>query len=109
LKVVGEYRSGCLRVGLSGELDHHSVAETMLSVEREIERYLPKDCALDFRDVTFMDSSGIALILRLRRRMLETGGRICVVGTGMQPGKVMAAAGLDRIVPIEYKEMRKAT
>ena len=108
MKVEGEYRAGCLRIVYSGELDHHGAADALRCSERLVDRYLPRDCALDFRNVAFMDSSGIALILRVYRQMQETGGRVCVLGVGSQPGRVLAASGVERMVPIQYAEMRAA-
>jgi stage II sporulation protein AA (anti-sigma F factor antagonist) len=48
-----------------------------------------------------MDSSGIALIIKARRRAGELGASLRVVGVGRQPGRVLTAAGIDRMVSIE--------
>ena len=55
---------------------------------------------LDFGALSFMDSSGIALILKISRLMGETGGRAWVENAGRQPLKVIEASGIDRMVPI---------
>jgi len=47
-----------------------------------------------------MDSSGIALILRLYKQMRESGGELCVENPQRQPHKVIEAAGIDRVVRI---------
>ena len=52
--------------------------------------------------MSFMDSSGIALLLRLYRSLAFTGGKLRVVRVPAQPGKVLKAAGLGRLFPIEY-------
>lgn len=108
MKVEGEYRSGCLRIMYTGELDHHAASAAMRDTERLLDRYLPRDCALDLRGVSFMDSSGIAIILRVYNQMCETGGRVCVVGAGSQPGRVLSASGIERMIPVQYMEMRAA-
>ena len=54
---------------LKGELDHHGAKGLILQLEREVEILLPLHLILDFADVTFMDSSGIAVVLRTDRRM----------------------------------------
>ena len=47
-----------------------------------------------------MDSSGIALIIRISRRMTVLGGRAWVEDPARQPQRVIDAAGIDRLVPV---------
>lgn len=49
-----------LTVALTGEIDHHCAKEYMQHISEKIESYTPSVCVLDFQEVTFMDSSGIA-------------------------------------------------
>ena len=49
-----------------------------------------------------MDSSGIALLLRLHRSLSLTGGKLRVIGVPSQPAKVLRAAGLNRLFPISF-------
>ena len=51
-------------------------------------------------NVKFMDSSGIAVILRINKRMRELGGRLWVENVPSQPLRVMDAAGIDRLISI---------
>ena len=62
MKVYSAYREGQLTIFLHGELDHHEVRESMSAIERHLDEYLPRDCILDLGHLSFMDSSGIALI-----------------------------------------------
>jgi len=91
---------GYLRISLGGELDHHSARETMRGISRAIDDYMPRACILDMERVNFMDSSGIALILRIYKQMKECGGQLCVENPQRQPLKVIEAAGIDRVVKI---------
>ncbi len=105
MTIKPEYREGCLRLSFQGELDHHSAEKALREAEGIIDRYLPKNCILDLSGLSFMDSSGIAVILRIHRRMAETGGRLLVDRPADQARRVLDAAGLNRIVPIrEIKE-----
>ena len=61
---------------------------------------MPRDCVLDMTHVKFMDSSGIAVILRVHKRMRELGGRLWVENVPSQPMRVMDAAGIDRLISI---------
>ena len=58
-----------LTVALRGEIDHHSAKDIMRVLGNKIDLYLPRVCVLDFREVTFMDSSGIAIVISCVRRM----------------------------------------
>ena len=51
--------------------------------------------------MTFMDSSGIAVLLRAYRRLGELGGAVKVVHVPAQAGKVLRAAGLDKLMEFE--------
>ena len=63
-----------LTIALKGEIDHHSAKDTMRVVGNKIDLYLPVCCVLDFREVSFMDSSGIAIVISAMRHMREIGG-----------------------------------
>jgi stage II sporulation protein AA (anti-sigma F factor antagonist) len=100
MKLSAQCREGCLRLSLEGELDHHSARETLSGMTRMLDDYMPRICVLDFSGVSFMDSSGIALILRVYKQMRESGGEVCVENPRHQPQKVLEAAGIDRIVRV---------
>lgn len=89
-----------LTIALTGEIDHHSAKETMEAVGKKIDTYLPSVCVLDFRDVTFMDSSGIAIVINAVRRMRELDGRVRLQNIPPQPMKVLKAAGIEKITQI---------
>ncbi len=92
---------------LEGELDHHSAKLIREEIDAEIERSMANLLILDFRDVTFMDSSGIGLVMGRYRQMQFQGGQVQVVNTSPQIYKVMRIAGLDRLAVIE-KGVKKA-
>jgi len=91
----------CLEIYLKGELDHHSVKGLLTRLEREIEIALPRQLILDMSSVAFMDSSGIAVVMRSCQRMKALGGSLKLRKIGMQPRKVLDAAGISRLIEIE--------
>mgnify|MGYP001123250099 FL=1 len=93
-----------LTIALKGEIDHHSAKDTMRIIGNKIDLYLPMVCVLDFRDVTFMDSSGIAIVIHAIRRMRELRGVVRVENVP-PPMKVLKASGMERIVVIEERSM----
>ena len=104
MKVLSSYKEGKLTLFLKGELDHHEAAAVLRSITRVLDDYLPRDCVVDMGGLTFMDSSGIALILKVCRLMSETGGRAWVENARSQPLKVIDASGIDRMVKITAAE-----
>ena len=94
-----------LTIALKGEIDHHSAKDTMRIIGNKIDLYLPMVCVLDFSDVTFMDSSGIAIVIHAIRRMRELRGVVRVENVPPQPMKVLKASGMERIVVIEERSM----
>ncbi len=89
-----------MTITLSGEIDHHEARHAMKTISEKIEAYLPKTCILDFRDVTFMDSSGIAIVISALRRMREIGGKLVLSNVQDQPMKVLKAAGIEQIAEV---------
>ena len=61
--------NGRLTVALTGEIDHHCAKQYIQAIGGKIEAYTPEICVLDFRDVTFVDSSGIAVVINALRNM----------------------------------------
>ena len=107
MDISTSYSGGRLTVFLRGELDHHGARNAAERIEETLEEYLPRDCALDMPGLSFMDSSGIALVLRVSRRMSRMGGRTWVENPAAQPLRVLDASGIDRLVPVAApKEVR---
>ena len=100
MKIKAHCESGRLKISLEGELDHHAARAAVSAIEKSIDDYLPRSCTLDLSRLSFMDSSGIAVILKTYRRMNEIEGRFCVEDVQNQPLRVLDAAGIDRIINI---------
>ena len=90
-----------LTAAVAGELDHHGAREVMEELDRQIDITLPRELTLDLRDLTFTDSSGIAVLLRAWRRMGQVRGAMRVVNTPAQADRVFQAAGLQRLIRFE--------
>lgn len=86
-----------LTVWLSGELDHHAAREMREQIDGAIQRSSAKTLWLDFSGITFMDSSGIGLIMGRYRLMLSRGGALFVVGASDRLLRVMKLAGLEKL------------
>lgn len=92
-----EDKDGELIAWLSGELDHHTAQELREKVDTTVERLAPRHLRLDFHDVTFMDSSGVGLVMGRYRLMRLLGGELTVSGAGERIRQMMRMAGLDKL------------
>lgn len=95
-----EREEGLLTVFLEGELDHHCAMDSLREMLSVIEDELPPRLTLDFSKVSFMDSSGIAVIMGVYKKIKAIGSSFTLSGAGPQPLKVLRAAGIDRMVKI---------
>lgn len=100
MKIFSAYKDGRLTLYLQGELDHHGVRNSMELIDKLIDDFMPRDCVMELSRLSFMDSSGIALILKIHRRMQQCGGRAWVENADKQPLRVIDASGIDRIVKV---------
>lgn len=101
MEMICNSRERCLEIRLLGELDHHGAQELLGQLDRAIERALPLQLLLDWSGVSFMDSSGIAVVMRARQRMRELGGSVKLCHVAPQPRKVLEAAGIGRYVNMD--------
>ena len=90
--------NGKLTVALTGEIDHHCAKNYIQAITGKIEAYTPDICVLDFRDVTFVDSSGIAVVINALRCMTKLGGELLLEGLSEQPLRIFKMAGIEKLV-----------
>lgn len=97
-----ELKASCrerhMTVHLQGEMDHHGAKGLLEQLEQAIDACLPLCLVLDFSAVSFMDSSGIAFVMRSRQRMQSLGGTVTLEHVPAQPRKVFEASGITRLV-----------
>ena len=82
---------------LSGEIDHHTAAELRETIDSAANEHKPTLLVLDFKNVSFMDSSGIGLVMGRYKTISELSG------------KVMRLAGMERLAKIGMEELANET
>ena len=90
-----------LTIALTGEIDHHCAKAYIQAIAAKIEAYTPDVCILDFQDVSFVDSSGIAVVINALRSMTQIEGKLLLTGISPQPMRVFRASGIDKLVDIK--------
>ena len=88
---------------LSGEIDHHSAQMLRQQIDAELSARMPARLILDFGGVTFMDSSGIGLILGRVRLLQYWRGRVVLCGLSAQLGRMVELAGIGSLAVIERR------
>ena len=101
MRFTSYLQNGSLTVVLNGEIDHQCAKEYIDAISSRIEIYSPKECVLDFQQVPFMDSSGIAVVINAMRSITKLGGELFVCGLGQQPLRVFRISGMDKLVKIK--------
>lgn len=86
---------------IAGDIDHHTAKEIRETIDFAAEGAIPKELTLDFKDVTFMDSSGIGLVMGRYKLMQSMGGDLCLSNISNHIAKVMKLAGLDKLAVIK--------
>ena len=91
---------------LIGEIDHHTAGEVREKIDDTLMFVKPKTLILDFKNVSFMDSSGIGLVMG-RYRLLQSINPACQIeikNVTLQTKKIMELAGLSSIAKIKENE-----
>ena len=101
MRFTSYLQDGLLTVALTGEIDHHCAKNYISAITAKIEAYSPQTCILDFQEVSFMDSSGIAVVINALRSITRIQGKLILSGLNAQPLKVFRASGIDKLVEIK--------
>ncbi len=93
-----------LTVFLVGEIDHHSATKIREEVDLKITQLRPKSLELNFTNVSFMDSSGIGLIIGRYKLASSLGCTTFISGASAYLKRVMRLAGIDLILEIKSSQ-----
>ena len=89
---------------ISGEIDHHNAAGLRNEIDEAIEFAYPEILILDFGAVTFMDSSGIGLVMGRYKLMKSLSGKVIIQNAPKTIKKVMRMAGIEKLLSGESKK-----
>lgn len=104
LQATFEVKQNILIVRLSGEIDHHEADQLRTKWQREFYESPAKHMIVNLKDVTFMDSSGLGVILGRYKETLQAGGRMIVCNVPKSIKRLFEISGLFKIVQLEETE-----
>lgn len=107
MKIEFQKKAFTLIVKIQGEIDHHCAAMLKEKIEREFQRSDAKNLIFDFEAVTFMDSSGIGMVIGRYKSVLSVGGKTVVVNANERVSKIFQMAGMQKIIP-QYDTIMEA-
>lgn len=99
MEVIFSVSEDILIAGIKGEVDHHSAAPLRNTIDRSMKAFGCKHLVLDFAGVQFMDSSGIGVVLGRYKKLVKSGGSVCISGCSSYIKKVLEMADVFSIIP----------
>jgi|SRR5690554_1189571 len=100
MKVNKDYSGNILIVQVAGELDHHSAAELKAEIQAELKKGVVRNIILNFAGLSFMDSSGLGVLLGRYKELSQWQGRMLAFGLQPTVEKLFRLTGLNRLIPV---------
>ncbi|WP_066370112.1 anti-sigma F factor antagonist [Neobacillus fumarioli] len=104
LNIELETKHDVLCIRLSGELDHHTADELRDQVSAVIEKNKIRHIVLNLEQLTFMDSSGLGVILGRYKQIKQVHGEMVVCAISPSIQRLFDMSGLFKIVKMEPTE-----
>ena len=104
MPVTFKNRNGTLTAFIKGEIDHHTVPDIRDAIDDAFVSVESIDAlVLDFYDVTFMDSSGVGLVMG-RYRLASSKGKILKVNNlSKRDYMIMKMSGIEKLAEIKQR------
>ncbi len=93
-----------LIVRMQGELDHHNSVRLRRAVDGLLGRGVARNLVLNLHGLSFMDSSGVGVILGRYRLVREKGGGMVLCRVPETVRRVLFISGVPRVIPFEKNE-----
>lgn len=97
MQIEFEMTDDILIADLDGELDHHSSAVIREEIDKTVDAFHSKHLIFNFEKVTFMDSSGIGVIMGRYNKISKLGGRLVITGCSEYIDRILDMAGIYTI------------
>ncbi len=101
MKVRTEKLGSTLVVKLDGELDQSCATDLREKIDREISLHGINNLVMDFDKVSFMDSSGIGMLIGRYKLIKARGGKMLVIRVSEQVDKIVNLSGLKSLMEFE--------
>ena len=105
-QVTYEERGDAMVVHVGGEIDHHGAVSVRSGIDRVLAIRQPPRVYLELSGVSFMDSSGLGLIMGRYALVKRYGGAMAVLDPSPAVARIIALAGMEKMVPIRTSKKK---
>lgn len=91
-----------MTVYLEGSIDHHSAKKVREEIDRMTVEKNISDLVLNLSEITFMDSSGLGLILGRYTKMCSRSGKMSISDPSNDIMRIIRMAGIEKYIKIEF-------
>ncbi|RDV83454.1 STAS domain-containing protein [Ammonifex thiophilus] len=95
-----EYSEDTLLARLFGEIDLKVADSLRRELESALDRHSVNFLVFDLSAVSFLDSTGLGVILGRYKRVAEAGGKVAFIAPPPQVKRVLELAGVLRFCPL---------
>ncbi|MFB9761995.1 anti-sigma F factor antagonist [Ectobacillus funiculus] len=99
-----EVKQDVLCIRLEGELDHHTAEALRTEVTEMLEKKRIHHIILNLESLSFMDSSGLGVILGRYKHIKSLGGEMVVCAISPAVKRLFEMSGLFKIIRLEESE-----
>lgn len=89
---------------LKGELDSNTAVFLRRELEQQLSDWNIQHLVLNFQDLTFMDSTGLGVILGRYKQVKQRDGELVICATSTTIDKMLRLSGMYKIIPIKSNE-----
>lgn len=82
------------------ELDHHIANEVREEIDDILINKQVKNIIFDFKNINFMDSSGIGVIIGRYKKISSESGKVSVIHSSSRVKKIFDLSGMNKIIGI---------
>ena len=107
MDIIFGIKGNILIAQLLGEVDHHCSAKARSDIDETMRGYGSKDLIIDLSRVTFMDSSGIGVLIGRKKTMDLHGGSVQAIHLSGRALQIFEKSGLTRIIELDQQDEKK--
>ncbi len=107
MEISFKRKNKTLIIKICGEIDHHTSQGIRQQIETALMEIGGRNIIFDFENVTFMDSSGIGMLIGRYKQLQSFAGRISIYNANDKITEILKLSGLLKLIPI-FRDMENA-
>ena len=97
-------KNNAFNIKITGEMDANGCSASQIAddLENLLKPETEQHISLDIGNVTFLDSSGIGVIVFLFKRLKSSGGSLEIINANGQPKDLITLLRVDNVIPVKF-------